>query len=233
MRGVVLYEGPSQLDGAPIVVIATFGSSNTKTGPVAQTWIMRSDQNPVEAAKAGEDAAVCGDCRHRPVNGNTCYVLLWQAPTAVWKSYKAGQYPKLTPALAAHLRSLPLRLGAYGDPAAVPLAVWRKVAGSKALGYTHQWRTAPEFQDLCMASVDSPAEFAEAHSAGWRTFRVKRSDDPMLKQEITCPATRNKGATFCLTCLRCDGTRRGPGRSSIVVDVHGPRAKRFLPVLAG
>jgi len=32
LNGVVLYEGPSMLDGEPIVVIATLKSSNIKTG---------------------------------------------------------------------------------------------------------------------------------------------------------------------------------------------------------
>ena len=39
-NGVILYEGPSMLDGAPIVVIATgirTGSTNVKTGAMIQT----------------------------------------------------------------------------------------------------------------------------------------------------------------------------------------------------
>ena len=52
-NGVILYEGPSELDGSPIVVIATFGSKNRKTGKgrknLIQTWIMRQDVAPWDA----------------------------------------------------------------------------------------------------------------------------------------------------------------------------------------
>ncbi len=40
--GVVLYSGPSELDGAPIVAIATFYEGNPKTGPMIQSRIMRA-----------------------------------------------------------------------------------------------------------------------------------------------------------------------------------------------
>ena len=46
LNGVVLYEGPSVLDGAPIAVIATLKSANVKTGDMIQTWIIRSDMHP-------------------------------------------------------------------------------------------------------------------------------------------------------------------------------------------
>ena len=39
-KGYILYEGPSALDGAPIVVIATMETSNAKTGAMVQTWIL-------------------------------------------------------------------------------------------------------------------------------------------------------------------------------------------------
>ena len=48
-NGRILYEGPSMLDGAPIVVIATgFAerSGNDKTGAMIQTWILRADIPP-------------------------------------------------------------------------------------------------------------------------------------------------------------------------------------------
>ena len=59
--GYVIYRGPSLLDGAPIVAIATMQTSNRKTGNMVQTWILREDVSPVEASKAGADASVCGD----------------------------------------------------------------------------------------------------------------------------------------------------------------------------
>lgn len=69
-QGLVLWEGPSRLDGAPIVLIATGmrrGSSNEKTGPMVQTWILRQDVAPHVAQRTGADASVCGDCPLRPI----------------------------------------------------------------------------------------------------------------------------------------------------------------------
>jgi hypothetical protein len=36
-QSFILYEGPSVLDGAPIMCIATFGTKNRKTGAMVQT----------------------------------------------------------------------------------------------------------------------------------------------------------------------------------------------------
>jgi len=65
MKSGIIYKGPSLLDGKPIVVIATFSNRNTKTGAVVQTYILRSDINPLEASKTGEDFSICGDCTMR------------------------------------------------------------------------------------------------------------------------------------------------------------------------
>lgn len=103
-RGWVLYEGPSEIDGAPIVVIITGlskPSANVKTADLLQTWILRADVSPSVAAIDGRDASVCGDCPHRAkvVNGKTvrsCYVAVWQAPRSVWAAYHRGSYPRAT-----------------------------------------------------------------------------------------------------------------------------------------
>ena len=65
---LILYAGPSMLDGSPIVVIATgIGnkSKNSKTGGMIQTHIIRSDMKPMDAIWSGADASICGDCPHR------------------------------------------------------------------------------------------------------------------------------------------------------------------------
>ena len=61
--GFIAYEGPSMIDGAPIVVIVNKidGSDNVKTGAIVQTFIIRSDIGPVDALNTGADAAICGD----------------------------------------------------------------------------------------------------------------------------------------------------------------------------
>ena len=67
--GYIAYEGPSQIDGAPIVVIVNKiddGSDNEKTGAIVQTFIIRSDVAPVDALNTGADESICGQCAHRP-----------------------------------------------------------------------------------------------------------------------------------------------------------------------
>ena len=221
----VLYEGPSLLDGTPIVACLTGadGSSrNVKTGGIAQTWILLAGASPIDAAYDGRDAAICGDCPHRASPGRPrgCYVNLAWAPRNIWKAYRAGRGLRvLPPVLPA------VRLGAYGDPAAVPVDVWRdlvEIAGGH-VGYTHQWRVFPELRDLCMASVESAGEAIEAHAAGWRTFRTcfPRQDPGLLPQEVGCPAAReNRHATTCARCGLCSGVRETP-RKSIVINFHG------------
>ena len=71
-NGFVIYEGPSLIDGAPIVVIATGlvrKSRNPKTGWMIQTWIMRADIAPNIALRKRLDRSVCGDCSFASGNG--------------------------------------------------------------------------------------------------------------------------------------------------------------------
>ena len=94
--GIVLYEGPSRIDGAPIVAIAcriTEASGNAKTGAMVQTFIMRQDIAPHEALKTGDDSSVCGDCPLRPIHkgATRCYVRVYQAPLSVWNAYNRGR----------------------------------------------------------------------------------------------------------------------------------------------
>ena len=50
--GYIAYEGKSLIDKSPIVVIVTAlnKSGNSKTGDMVQTFIIRSDVDPVTAA---------------------------------------------------------------------------------------------------------------------------------------------------------------------------------------
>jgi len=41
----IIYRGPSVLDGAPIVVVATYSKRNKKTGTMVQTYIIRDDMD--------------------------------------------------------------------------------------------------------------------------------------------------------------------------------------------
>jgi hypothetical protein len=246
-NGAVIFNGPSELDGAPIVVIATglaAGSANAKTGAMVQVWILRADQAPQEAAHSGADASICGDCPHRGriVDGRnvdrTCYVTLFQGPRSVYSAWQRGIYSDAAAdpySAAASLERVRIgegrmvRLGAYGDPAAVPEHVWDALLHKAAgwTGYTHQWRVADHMQRWCMASVDSEAEHIEAEAAGWRTFRVRTATEQLTQRERVCPASEEAGKlTTCAACQACSG-RDGRGHSSIAIIVHGAAAKRF------
>lgn len=227
-RGFILYEGPSLIDGQPIVVIATTKSANQKTANMVQTWIMRADKEPHLAVESGADAAVCGDCPHRPALGGSCYVLTFQGPLSVFRAYKRGRYAReWNP---SDFRGRMVRLGAYGDPAAVPMHVWRAFTmhASGVTGYTHQWRDCdPALADVCMASCDTPADHADAFAAGWRTFRVRLLDEPLSPAERVCPASHEAGQKVtCEQCGACDGNRRNL-KGNIAIIAHGARAVHF------
>ncbi len=236
-NGVILYEGKSQLDGAPIVVIAVGlknKSTNTKTGAMIQTYILRQDMSPLEAVKVGADASICGDCRHRgdgTGKDRSCYVTLVHGPRGVYAAYKKGAYPKATAAQATELfANRMVRLGAYGDPAAAPLSIWSwslaKAAGWT--GYTHQWRTivGEGWKKLVMASADSVEDMAAAHAKGYRTFRVTPDANENIKGlEIVCPASEEAGKkTECFECKACMGTS-AKAKVSIQIAAHGTGKK--------
>lgn len=237
-NGYILYEGPSAIDGKPIVVIATgFAkrSDNGKTGDMIQTWILRADIEPSAALASGEDESICGGCEHRPArkaellaNGFAyvpCYVKVWQAPRAIWACYKRGGYQRIDVSEATKLcAERMVRFGSYGDPYAAPISIWKAMA-AQALGwtgYTHQWRRAgTDWAALVMASADSLADMLEAHKRGFRTFRVTSKPFENVKGvEAVCPASKEKGArTDCASCRACMGTS-GKARVSIQIARH-------------
>src|SRR5262245_2098055 len=181
VNGFVFYRGRSPYNGGRVVGILTGlrrRSRNHKTGDLVQTWILAADRAPLEAAAQGYDAAVCGSCPHRPCHLGSCYVALPWSPTQVWKSYREGIYPFRTPRkIAPFLRGRVVRLGAYGDPAMIPMEIWHRllVHASGSVGYTHAWHYpwAQGHKPLLMASADSVAQKEQANRLGWRTFRIR------------------------------------------------------------
>lgn len=238
MTGHILYTGPSQLDGSPIVCIATDASQNIKTGPMVQTWILRSDVPPEEAVNDGSDAAVCGDCVLRGIvktlpNGEQvnrfrgCYVFVGQAPQMVWLAYTNGDYLNVGNSHIWDGRML--RIGSYGDPCAVPFDIWDELipACDGHTGYTHQWRDRrfQDYRSLLMASVETEHDAQAARAMGWRTFRVAVTGEPPAKGEFHCPASAEQGyRETCESCGSCNGTAGKPDRASVVIWPHGPPA---------
>lgn len=227
--GITLYEGPSMLDGKPVIAVLTLHSSNRKTGDMAQIWILRQDVSPTDAVKGGEDASVCGSCIHRHHTGGACYVVPFQAPQGIWKRQKEGRYPPMDGKLKRRLKGRAIRLGAYGDPAAVPVSVWKPLVDIAGLvtGYTHQAdhpNFDPRLLDFCMVSADSEIGGDAHRMHGRRTFRVKSEGEPVMSDEVVCPASY-KDDIQCIDCGLCSGAnQKGP---SVVIDAHGQRAKRF------
>lgn len=242
---MIIYQGPSKIDGSPIIAVYIKSSKNKKTGDIGQVHIIRSDIDPITASRSGADFAICGDCKHRgQVNpdktsgwseGRSCYVNLVHGPLRVYKAYKAGKYKHVT------LEELPaigngafIRLGAYGDPMAVPSHIFRALLSQSTghTSYTHQSKNLPDDNiTRHMISADTPEEALNAHSKGLRTFRViplntwqDNGRDSLLDNEILCPASKEAGARVqCKDCKLCGG--QSIKAKSIAIPAHGVGAK--------
>lgn len=253
-NSLIVYEGPSTIDGAPIVVILTGldqSSANEKTGNLVQSFIIRSDVEPHQALKTGDDASVCGLCPHRPlivkmlakagVVSSPCYVRVSESVLSVFRAYRRGSYARASSIaqVAAALRGRKLRLGTYGDPAAAPVGLWQLLVSLSAghVGYTHQWQAvgfdARAWSPLVMASADSAAEAAQATAMGMRYFRVSIGVDKQ-PLEVTCPASIEGGRKAqCSDCMICGGTSKA-ARSIVIADHasgHESRARVVIPIV--
>jgi hypothetical protein len=234
--GYIIYRGASQLDGAPIVVVALTNSTNIKTGNMVQTYILVDNgRSPVDNARDLLDASICGDCKHRRGTGGACYVNLGQGARAVAAAIVAGNYPANLMAAQQAAAGRMVRLGTYGDPAAVPANIWRTLLAKAAgnTGYTHQWQSGKAGADimaLCMASADNAEERAAAKAAGYRTFRVRAENEALQAGEFICPASKEAGARkLCGECGACDGGMN-TRRADPVIIVHGSIKNRFIPI---
>jgi hypothetical protein len=197
---------------------------------MAQLWILDATTEPHVAVKTGEDESVCGDC---PARGKWCYVTTFQGPLSIYRTWKRDGYQQYTPEL---LDGTVLRLGAYGDPAALPIEVIRDLGrrARRFTGYTHAWKYCDsEFRHFCMASVDTISDQEQAARSGWRTFRVAAPDTPKQRGESVCPASEEAGTKIdCFTCGACDGRRRPKVKSNIVLQAHGSKTKRYLEAMS-
>lgn len=230
-RNVVLWEGRSQLTGDPIMAIATAINGNRKIGRMVQIWIIRSDISPIEAVKTGGDAAVCGDCKMRGHLGKdrACYVEYWRSVENIWQARdKARRMSAIE--FARRYPGLRLRIGAYGDPVAVPVDVWVTLRSTADgwTAYTHQWRRVGyAYQSFCMASVDTVDEARRAIDLGWRTYRARLPEEGYeAYEETACPASEESGhRTVCARCELCQGLSKSAKHITIVA--HGSGAKHL------
>ncbi len=232
--GYIVYEGPSAADPDVMIVVIVNcvkrGSNNEKTGPMAQSWILRADIPPNKAifgprpspAHPALDYAVCGACPYAA--GRGCYVSL-KTICSVWRAYNRCSYMHTSPeevgahvaarVKTGHLRGM--RAGSYGDPAMVPFEVWEKLllpvrgVGGKTSGYTHMWNSRyrhegqeidPRFKTLLMASAHGGIDAHNAAEEGWRPFAQFNSEaDLRISGLAMCPASKEAGhRKTCATC---------------------------------
>jgi len=256
-NSTIVYNGKSQIDGNKILCVLSgleSKSQNIKTGDMVQSWIIRSDMSPCQAVKTGADRSVCGECKFR--SGSGCYVLPHQAPGSVYRAYKRGSYDFTDPRLIPNNK--PIRIGSYGDPAALPINVLMDLLRYRArpkigwTGYTHSWESAdPRLRYLVCASVDNLDECARAHSMGWNTFRTDpRSDLELIKSDLlpwetVCPALSGRECADCQLCrgvvkpfmgsipdLESPRLRTIGALRGMVIPVHGSRSNRARESIA-
>jgi hypothetical protein len=242
LLGFILYEGPSLIGDGDIICVATLESSNIKTGNMVQVWILPKDQDPLDALHAGNNESACGSC---PLQGTwnsdlgkmenrVCYVNIGQAPKAVCRSYRAGRYPIYDHGRHSVLfRSREIRIGAYGDPAALPTALVRYLAaiGNGWTGYSHQlfWidqRRANALARYLMVSCHTPAQHAEARRRGWRSFVAVHPKQKRPENAIECPNYTH--GVQCADCQLCQGTSKRA--KDIYVIAHG-KVGANLPIV--
>lgn len=248
--GFVIYEGPSLIDGGPIVAILTLpkdpGKGNRKTGEMAQIWILRQDIDPVSANRRGLDRSICGDCPLRGIaqpeadrgqaKKRGCYVVLIHRPAFLFRAYKEGKLPRLDPrSVEARemLEGYKIRVGAYGDGASVPgesIDPLIEVAAGHT-DYTHQLGEPGAYVSAqrSMVSCETLEQAETAWKLGFRTFRTilpEALESIDKSREIVCPATEEGGKrTTCEDCGLCAGlSSKSP--KSIVAVIHGNSAAK-------
>lgn len=244
-RSVIVWCGSSNFNHAPIELVLshlTFEPSNAKIGDMVQAWIIAADEHPQETIKEGRETgnhSVCGNCEH--YKSKACYVntkyigSIYRGQKATLDMNNAEDLDLLRELLAGFI----LRMGAWGDPMAVPAWLWLHLAqmAKGHTGYTHAWsmilrdrakwaHSYSDYRFVLMASTDSAQETAAAQELGWRTFEVvpQEAQEESHKSRI-CP---NFSVDLsCAKCRLCDGLSRGAKRPSIWIPSHGMKAHLF------
>jgi hypothetical protein len=264
--GRTIWAGPSQLTGEQIKVVISgyvLPSENTKMGFGEEDLAKHQQYIQIWILNEGDEfqpmhRSICGDCSHRTYKGRSrgflwdlagdllrwdeevkgaCYVQWMKGPNAAWKASNRNEALSLQAASAICSDRL-VRLGAAGDPAAVPLKVWKELLGIDGAGnmtaksitaYSHMWNR-PEFQDyklICMASADSAEEKELARSMGWSTFTVRASLPDDDDRSTLCLNAVPDVHLSCAECRKCDGLLTARKPKDVWVPLHGALANRF------
>lgn len=213
----LIYKGPSQLNQKPVIAVLTDKSVNKKTGPMLQVWVL-DDTNPPTKA---DTTSICGEC---PIK-TSCYVNIAHAPSSIYYSYKRNNPKPLSiPQIQDWGYRKRIRIGAYGDPAAVPIAIWRALTthAISTVGYTHQSHR-DDLRGLVMASVESLSQARALQEQGWKTFRILAPSETLSKNEVLCPNYTHN--IQCYDCMLCTGNKM-----NVAIYVHGlqHKIKKFV-----
>lgn len=218
-----------------LVAIATANSDNSKTGPMIQIWIMSKLVHPVESRRTGHDATLqCQGCPYASNQG--CYVSPL-ALMAIWRAYKDDSYSHLqfgSPEWNAFFDGASVRLGAYGNPSMLPIAMLEDITSRAYMhtGYMHDWNIMPvelakAYGRYLMASCE-PSNVQFAQNLGLRTFTVVSEVHSDRSLGIECLSDA-KGMQ-CADCGLCDGTARSAKRSkplpNVWINPHGYQVKK-------
>lgn len=231
MQSFILYHGPAAKPYKGVITVVVFMSeSNPKTGPCIAVAILPGDgKRAMSDRKAGLDVSVCGVCPFRSLASGGkggCYVSAFAlmgyagSAAAAWKRADPYAFPEST--------ILPMRLGAYGDPAAIPVDAFNRLMdwhGGSCWGYTHGWRhsAAQHLKGTCMASVETPEHQTQAVAKGWRVYRIVASLQAIKATGLTeCESAKG---VECIACGACSGdkARQDHGRAIVI---HGASRKR-------
>jgi hypothetical protein len=242
------FKTTSAMDGKPIVVAAVTPESvgNTKTGQMAQVYILPDVPMKMQQAwDEGHYASVCGDCGH--MTHRSCYVVKFHGSRAVMDAITKGSpsYTYTHPEEFARRLALcdDVRFGADGDPAAIPKREWHIITSHMSpdgshCAYTHQWGKgfAEHLRLWAMASADTPEQALQAHKLGWRTFRTRLPEEPLMDGEFVCPASAEAGHKVqCIECGACSGldpTRPRQANPTIIGHKNTKRYRQFRLALA-
>lgn len=246
MQSRILYHGPAAKPYRGTISVVLFrSSSNPKTGDCLAIAILPGEGvDAVRDRSLGLDRPACGTCPLRSIMSGGkggCYVSSVALMGYAGAARSAWDRPVGIPADLSNTwpsrggSPLPLRLGAYGDPAAIPPDVVGELigagdaAGAWTWGYTHGWRHsgAQHLRDVCMASVESEAGHRQAVTLGWRVYRIVTGSDAIgATGLVECESAIG---TACTDCGQCRGSNgEGEGRAIVV---HGPSVRRATEVL--
>jgi len=252
--GFVLWRGLSPFDQSPIVAIATLESVNGKTGDMVQVWILPDGRMPLETLRENDNGGICGDCPLQGVYdpgkkgnggkqggmvGRGCYVQVYQAPTTITNAYNRGSYPDFVRSRDEEVLSgRKIRLGAYGDPAMMPIDLVEYLVkiSTGHTGYSHQLlgmkdrELANRYAQVLMVSCHNVAQHEEAGRRGWRAFTIvaekHASEERFPTDAVECPFYTH--GVQCDTCLLCSGSAKQA--KSVYAIAHSRSGVNILPL---